>query len=262
MIGVAAAVVNESDGALRLARAVQGLMHHGHQAVIIHGEVEQRKRQPVTPVFAARSNEADEQLFAAPPAVPLSLISIRHENQYLASGLIRSGIPVFGLCASDGGICRVRRVPGIADQFTVEAAQIDSRWLQIICDHGGVPVVSNLVLSGWGEYCLIDSDQMAAACAYAWRANALVYVTAAEGVRDGDGAVMRWLNLRDLESVKTRCVISRDVLSKLNRCRQALQQGVQRVRILPMANLEAVESLFSSRTDYGTEVFMAADRSA
>ena len=58
---------------------------------------------------------------------------------------------------------------------------------------GAVPVLSSIALGFDGEYYNINADEMAAACAVAAHADALVFLTDVPGVRGADGQVMRWL---------------------------------------------------------------------
>jgi acetylglutamate kinase len=52
-------------------------------------------------------------------------------------------------------------------------------------------------------------------------------------------------------------VISGGMLPKLSACREALLNGVKRVRILPADAAGSLPDLCSSRVAYGTEVMVA-----
>ena len=58
------------------------------------------------------------------------------------------------------------------------------------------PVISRIALGFDGEYYNMNADEMAAACAMACRADALVFLTDVPGVKGADGEVMRWLSHR------------------------------------------------------------------
>lgn len=95
---------------------------------------------------------------------------------------------------------------------------------------------------------------MAAACAIACQANALIFLTDVPGVRGADGAVIRWLNTNEIAGLVDSAVVNGGMLPKLEACRQALSRGVGRVRILPAAEVESVGQFFMRKLESGTEV--------
>lgn len=257
VIKIAAAILDNGDQLARLLRSVASLSRDRHHVVLLHGD--RTGRVGNIPVCSTECIEV-EDLSAQIQACAIRVASVRCEAQYLAAGLARLGVPVLGLCGSDSGIFRLRKASRYQDSACgIEAVQVDPRWLQIICSNGGIPIISNLVLSAWGQSYLIDSDRMAAICAIDWRANALIYLTTTDGIRQTNGSVMRWLDVTDTEALEAQSLISGDMQEKLKLCRDALQRGVGRVHILPVANVDCLESVFDSRSEYGTEVFIRAD---
>ncbi len=95
---------------------------------------------------------------------------------------------------------------------------------------------------------------MAAACAAACHANALIFLTDVPGVKDADGAVMPWLSTKQAEDLAAGSVISGGMLPKLAACKQALRDGVGRVRILPASEVEALPQFYLTKIECGTEV--------
>ena len=92
---------------------------------------------------------------------------------------------------------------------------------------GAVPVISSLALGFDGEYYNINADEMAAACAVACKADALVFLTDVPGVRGSNGEVMRWLSVDQIAGLTQDAVISGGMLPKLSACREALLAGVK-----------------------------------
>jgi acetylglutamate kinase len=133
----------------------------------------------------------------------------------------------------------------------------DARWIEAIWQLQGVPVISSMALGFDGEYYNINADEMAAACATACKADALVFLTDVPGVRGADGAVMRWLSIDQIAEMAKNTVISGGMLPKLSACREALLHGVKRVRILPAEAASALPDLCTSRVAQGTEVMVA-----
>ena len=112
--------------------------------------------------------------------------------------------PAIGMCGGDGlGFPGAqekaqRRRPRLTSAKSALATAAGSRRSGAT---GGVPVFSSIALGSDGEYYNINADQMAAACAVACRANALIFLTDVAGVKGADGSVMRWLNTTDIPAL-------------------------------------------------------------
>ena len=98
---------------------------------------------------------------------------------------------------------------------------------------------------------------MAAACAAACKADALVFLTDVPGVLGANGEVMRWLSVDQIAALTRDEIIKGGMLPKLSACREALLQGVKRVRILPANEAALLPDLCTSRVAYGPEVLVA-----
>ena len=68
---------------------------------------------------------------------------------------------------------------------------------------------------------------------------------------------MRWLSLAQVAELEKSAVITGGMLPKLNACRDALQHGVKRVRILPAEAAASLPDLCTTRVNFGTEVMVA-----
>jgi acetylglutamate kinase len=119
---------------------------------------------------------------------------------------------------------------------------------------GGIPVISSVALGFDGEYYNVNADTMAAACATACEADALIFLTDVPGVKDAQGIVIPWLNASELPALIADSVIAGGMLPKLEACTRALREGVKRVRILPAEQVDALLQFYSSNLNCGTEV--------
>jgi len=72
-------------------------------------------------------------------------------------------------------------------------------------------------------------------------------LTDVPGVLGADGSVMRWLSIDQIAELTRDEVITGGMLPKLSACREALLNGVKRVRILPAAVAASLPDLCSSR---------------
>jgi acetylglutamate kinase len=141
--------------------------------------------------------------------------------------------------------------------YVGEIAAVECRWLEAIWSQGGIPVIASVALGSDREYYNINADQMAAACAVACQANALIFLTDVAGVKDADGAIIHWLDVKQVPELVKQAVIAGGMLPKLEACGHALQRGVRRVRILPAAQAEVLGQFYFSKLEYGTEVIGA-----
>jgi len=98
---------------------------------------------------------------------------------------------------------------------------------------------------------------MAAACAAACHADALIFLTDVPGVKNAEGIVIPWLNTRQADDLAAGSIVSGGMLPKLQACKQALKEGVGRVRILPAAEAESLPQFYLTKIASGTEVTCA-----
>jgi acetylglutamate kinase len=182
-----------------------------------------------------------------------------HMNKKLVAALGSVGQSAMGLCGGDGHAFRARKklTNGHDLGFVGEICSVDPRWIEMIWQQGCIPVISSVALGSDGQYYNINADQMASACAVACHANALIFLTDVPGVKDADGLVIRWLNLASAAALTQKAVIAGGMLPKLQACKDALLHGVNRVRILPAAEVEALPEFYFAKIDSGTEVLVA-----
>jgi acetylglutamate kinase len=247
------------DAALLVAcaRAIADLKRAQHQVAVVHGggvqltrTLQQLGKQSEF-IGGLRITDAETRDTA------LMVLGGR-VNKGLVAALAGQGVPAMGLSGGDGMVFRARKKRTAPDLgFVGEIAASDPRWLEAIWQMGGVPVISSIALGFDGEYYNVNADEMASACAVACHADALVFLTDVPGVRGADGAVMRWLSTEQIAGLVRDAVITGGMLPKLHACREALAQGVKRVRILPAERAALLPELCSSRIPDGTEVLVA-----
>ena len=176
-------------------------------------------------------------------------------NKQLVAAIGEAGQPAIGMCGGDLRmvLASKKKQPDLGYVGEVSAPWMRS-WIERFWDAGVVPVVSSLALGFDGEYYNVNADQMASAFAVACDADALVYLTDVAGVKDADGAVLRWLDVNAIAGMVEQATVSGGMLPKLEACTSALKKGVTRVRILPAARAEVLPGFFTHPIDCGTEV--------
>jgi acetylglutamate kinase len=238
-------------------RAIAELVRDGNEVAVVHGGGVQ-----LTKTLAAMGKKSEFisglRVTDAETRDAALMVLAGRVNKSLVAEINSHGQSAMGLAGGDGQVFRARKKKTVPDLgFVGEIAAADPKWLEAIWKMDAVPVISSIALGFDGEYYNINADEMAAACAIATKADALVFLTDVPGVKGADGQVMRWLSLKQIPELEKQAVISGGMLPKLNACRDALTHGVKRVRILPAEAAHLLPDLISTRVNDGTEVMVA-----
>jgi acetylglutamate kinase len=243
-------------------RAITELVRDGNQVAVVHGGGVQLTRmlkalgKQSEFIAGLRVTDAETRDVAL-------MVLAGKVNKALVAALGAIGQPAVGLSGGDGLMFRARKKRALLDTgrpdlgYVGEIVASDPRWIEAIWNLNGVPVLSSMALGFDGEYYNVNADEMAAACAIACHADALVFLTDVPGVKGANGEVLRWLSIDQIAEMAKSAVISGGMLPKLSACREALLNGVKRVRILPAEAAGSLPDLCSSRVAYGTEVMVA-----
>ena len=238
-------------------RAIADLVRDGNQVAVVHGGGVQLTR--TLKALGKQSEFIDGLRITDAETRDVALMVFAGRvNKGLVAALGALGQPAIGLSGGDGLTFRARKKRTAPDLgFVGEIAASDPRWIESIWQMNGVPVLCSMALGFDGEYYNINADEMAAACAVACHADALVFLTDVPGVKGANGEVLRWLSIDQIAEMAKTAVISGGMLPKLSACREALLNGVKRVRILPAEAAASLPDLCSSRIVHGTEVMVA-----
>ena len=246
-----AALLRRATLAIRqLAREHQVAVVHGGGAALTRMLAQMGKKSQF--VDGLRVTDAETRDFAV-------MVLAGHMNKKLVAALGGAGQSAVGMCGGDGQAFRARKKTSNGRDlgFVGEISAVDPRWIETIWQQGCVPVISSVALGNDGQYYNINADQMASACAVACRAHSLIFLTDVPGVKDAEGLVIRWLDLGQAAELARKSVIAGGMLPKLQACKDALLHGVNRVRILPAEEVEALPEFYFSKIDSGTEVLVA-----
>ena len=258
LVKIGGAALEAEETRRRCALAVARLVEDGHHVAVVHGggsaltNMLQRLGKKSEFVNGLRVTDSETRDIAV-------MVLSGSVNKQLVAAINATGIPAVGLSGSDGAAFTVRKkYSKVSDLgYVGEIISSDSRWIEAIWAKDGVPVVSPIALGADGQHYNVNADEMAAACAAACRANVLFFLTDVPGVKDAAGAVIANLSIDQIERLIQDDVVSGGMLPKLDACKRALKNGVDRVRILPAAQAEMLHDFYLTKVDCGTEVMVA-----
>jgi len=183
--------------------------------------------------------------------------SVNHE---LVASLNRAGTQAVGL----SGI----------DAFLVEAEQMDPALgavgrvtrsnpavLNLLTANGFLPVVACVATDRRGQIYNVNADQMAVACAAAFRAEQLIFLTDVEGVLDGTRQVRAVLTAPESERLIAEGIATGGMQAKLNAALEALRAGVAEVRIVSGTAPEVLSRTLA-KEPIGTRLVLSEGRAA
>ena len=239
----------------KCARSIAELAQDGHRVAVVHGgggaltRMLARLGKKSEFIDGLRITDAETR-----DAALMVLGGI--VNKKLVAAIQAAGMPAIGFCGGDGMTFRARKklLHGRDLGFVGEICFAEPCWIEALWQQGGIPVLASLALGADGEYYNVNADEMAAACAAVFHANALIFLTDVPGVRDASGSIMPWLTTKQAAELAAGSIISGGMLPKLHACSQALKQGVGRVRILPASEVELLPQFYMIKLSCGTEV--------
>lgn len=258
VVKIGGAALEDKDILRECACAVVELAQDGHQVAVVHGGGSALTR--TLKLMGKQSSFVDGLRVTDAETRDVALMVLSGiVNKNLVAAIGATGHPAVGLCGGDGLAFRARKktTPEYDLGYVGEIISADPRWVEAIWEQAAIPVIASVALGIDGEYYNVNADQMAAACAVACGANALIFLTDVPGVKDADGMVMQWLRLEEISKLVRDSVIAGGMLPKLEACEHALHHGVGRVRILPAQQAHQLPQFGFSKLDCGTEVLYA-----
>ena len=167
--------------------------------------------------------------------------SVNHE---LVASLNRAGALAVGLSGIDAFLVEAEQMApelGAVGRVTKSNPAL----LQLLTANGYLPVIACVAGDRQGQVYNVNADQMAAACATAFGARQLIFLTDVEGVLDGSGRVRPVLTAAESRRLIAEGVATGGMQAKLEAALAALAGGVEQVRIAPGAAESVLERVLA-----------------
>jgi acetylglutamate kinase len=243
--------VDSRDG---LARQIAAARSAGHEIVVVHGGGKQMTRylteRGIQSTFVGGLRVTTPETVDA--VLKVFAGSVNHE---LVAAVNRAGSLAVG-------------ISGI-DSFLVEAEQMDPALgavgrvtksnpglLHLLTENGFVPVVACVAGDRQGQVYNVNADQMAVACAGAFGAQQLIFLTDVDGVLDASKQVCPLLTAVASHKLIEGGIATGGMQAKLTAALSALAAGVQQVRIAPGASEGVLERILAGE-EIGTRMVTA-----
>jgi len=233
LVKLGGTLLDAADSRDRLAAQIATARASGAEIVVVHGGGRQMTRY-----LAERGIESRfvNGLRVTTPETLDAVLKVfaGNVNHELVASLNRAGAMAVGL----SGI----------DSFLVEAEQMDPALgavgrvtrcnpalLHLLTSNGYLPVVACVAGDRQGQVYNVNADQMAVACAAAFGAQELVFLTDVPGVLDGAKRVRPVLSAEQSRRLIADGTVSGGMQAKLNAAMAAIEGGIPQVRIAPGA---------------------------
>jgi acetylglutamate kinase len=244
VIKLGGTLLDSAESRKRIAHELT-TVHLTHTLVVVHGGGKQMTRfleeRGIKSQFVNGLRVTTEETLDA-----LIKVLAGSVNQHLVAALIEAGAMAVGLSGVDANLVIARQMDpalGAVGQVTQSRAEL----LNILTQNHFLPVVACLAGDGRGGFFNVNGDQMAVACATAFGAERLVFLTDVDGVLDGDGKTIANLDPAGVDQLIAEGVAKGGMQAKLNAAVSAVNGGVRDVCIVSGQRAGVLADLLGGR---------------
>jgi acetylglutamate kinase len=254
LIKLGGTLLDEAASRDALAAQIATAASAGHQITVVHGGGKQMTRYLADRGIESRFVNGLRVTTPETVDAVLKVLagSVNHE---LVASLNRAGALAVGLSGIDGLLAEAEQMdPALGAVGRV--TQSNPALLHLLTANGYLPVVACVAGDRQGRIFNVNADQMAVACAAAFGADQLVFLTDVDGVLDGAKQVRRVLTAAESLQLIADGVATGGMQAKLNAALAALDGGVASVRIAPGAAARVLDRLLGGEA-LGTRMVQA-----
>ena len=254
LVKLGGTLLDAVDSRDALAAQIAAARAAGHELVVVHGGGKQMTRYLTERGIESRF--VNGLRVTTPETVDAVLKvfagSVNHE---LVASLNRAGAMAVGLSGIDSFLAEAEQMdPALGAVGKVTRS--NPALLHLLAANGYVPVVACVAGDREGRIFNVNADQMAVACAAAFGAEQLIFLTDVEGVLDAEKQVRTLLTAAESEALIASGVATGGMQAKLNAALAALAGGVAAVRIAPGAGTRVLERVLAGEA-VGTRMVLS-----
>jgi acetylglutamate kinase len=254
LVKLGGTLLDSAESRQRLASEIAALHASGVQVTVVHGGGKQMTR-----FLADRGIESSfvGGLRVTTPEVIDAVLkvlagSVNHE---LVGSLIAAGAMAVGISGIDACLAEAEQMH--ADLGAVgRVVRSNGALLELLASNGYLPVVACVAGDRSGRIYNVNADQMAVACAAAFGADRLIFLTDVDGVKGAEGTIIPVLTAAGSERLIQTGVATGGMQAKLNAAVDALRNGTEQVVIAPGAEPQALARVLAGAS-VGTKLVAA-----
>ena len=242
LVKLGGTLLDDAAARERLAAEIAAVAASATELVVVHGGGRQMTRY-----LAERGIESrfvNGLRVTTPETVDAVLKvfagSVNHE---LVASLNRAGALAVGLTGIDALLAEAEQLDpalGAVGRITRSNAGV----LELLAANRYLPVVACVAGDRAGNIYNVNADQMAVACAAAFRARQLIFLTDVAGVMDGSKQVLPAVSAAEARALIASGIATGGMQAKLNAALAALDAGIEEVRIAPGAAENVLARIF------------------
>lgn len=246
LVKIGGTLLDAPESRQRLAAEIGEMAATGIQIMVVHGGGKQMTR------FLAERGIASEfvhglRVTSAEVLDAVLKVFAGTVNHELVGAFAAAGIPAVGLSGMDGFLTEAEPLdPALG--FVGKPVRSNAALVNLLCSHNYVPVVACVAGDRAGQFYNVNADQMAVACAVAFDADQLLFLTDVDGVRAAGGEICPMLRPHECEALIDAEVATGGMRAKLDAAVDAVRRGVPAVVIAPGAISGIVRQLISGHS--------------
>lgn len=226
--------VETAEGRVQLARRLAALVRSGTRLVVVHGGGAQvtaaLRNAGIEARFVDGLRVTDEKVLEVGEPI------FAHIGKTLAHALTDAGAPAIALTGRDAALLTATvKDAKLGRVGTV--TRVNADLLRHLYHNGLVPIVGPIAVDADGPL-NVNADEVASSIAKALGAKDLILLTDVPGVKGADGALLPRLSRAKAQALIADGVATGGMVPKIQGALEALQSGVQRVRVLDDLGLE------------------------
>ena len=261
VVKIGGTLLEQTPERQKIATRIARLARANYQVLIVHGGGKQLSEYLKKSGIASRFVNG-LRLTTAETLDGVVKVFAGTVNHQLLAALHQAGVPAAGISGVDGGCLEAEKLTGEGGQdwgYVGRITKVNPRLWEVLLAGGMLPVMASLAVGENGQIYNVNADQTAVACAVHLGADALIFLTDVEGVRDAQGRTIRCLDAEEIPTLIESGTATGGMLAKLNAIREALAGDVQRAHIVNGHSEDALESILAAAQGLEVETAKEAD---
>lgn len=254
--------IRGKEDLMRLSNEIAQIIRDGAKIILVHGggpeisaEMEKRGMQPKK-VGGVRVTDAE--------GLEVAEIVLQRLNNDVVKYLEEASVKAIGSAGSVFTVCRKKAPYTVLEdgkEITVDlglvgvVSEVNTESLEDLLNAGVTPVIYPIGADAEGHKLNVNADTMAAGIAAGIRCKELITITDVPGILkdvNDPGSKINKLTLAEVDELIKKGVIFGGMIPKVEACRNALNAGVQTVRMVNGKDKRSIVTDLMKNVPHGT----------